>query len=66
MNSQEELAGWLRLLTDALASNHARRLSIVRDGDKPRVACFEPGFAARIELCPEAPRKRATAYRIVR
>jgi hypothetical protein len=35
MNSQEELAGCLRQLTEALALNHARRLSIVRDGDKP-------------------------------
>jgi len=38
MNSQEELAGCLRQLTEALALNHARRLSIVRDGDKPPAA----------------------------
>ena len=41
MNSQEELAGCLRQLMEALAPNHARRLSIVRDGDKPRVACAQ-------------------------
>ena len=34
MNSQEELAGCLLQLIDALA----RRPSIVRDGNKPRVA----------------------------
>ena len=38
MNSQEELAGCLRQLTEALASNNARRISIVRDGDKPPAA----------------------------
>ena len=41
MNSQEELAGCLRQLTEALALNHARRLSIVRDGDKPPAACAD-------------------------
>lgn len=41
MNSQEELAGCLRQLMEALAPNHARRLSIVRDGDKPRAAGAE-------------------------
>ena len=41
MNSQEELAGCLRQLMEALASNHARRLSIVRDGDKPLAACAD-------------------------
>jgi hypothetical protein len=42
MNSQEELVGCLRQLTEALAKNHpARRLSIVRDGDKPPVACAD-------------------------
>jgi hypothetical protein len=41
MNSQEELAGCLRQLTEALAPNHARRLSIVPDGDKPRAAGAE-------------------------
>jgi hypothetical protein len=39
MNSQEELAGCLRQLMEALGPNHARRLSIVRDGDKPRIGC---------------------------
>jgi hypothetical protein len=42
MNSQEELAGCLRQLMEALAKNHhARRLSIVRDGDKPQDACAD-------------------------
>jgi hypothetical protein len=41
MNSQEELAGCLRQLTEALALNRARRLSIVRDGDKPPAACTD-------------------------
>ena len=41
MNSQEELVGCLRQLTEALATNHARRLSIVRDGDKPPTACVD-------------------------
>jgi hypothetical protein len=39
MNSQEELAGCLRQLMEALGPNHARRLSIVRDDGKPGVAC---------------------------
>jgi len=43
MNSQEELARCLWQLTEALGSNRARRLSIVRDGDKPRVACAKDG-----------------------
>jgi len=38
MNSQEELAGCLQQLIEALAPNHGRRLSIVRDGDKPLAA----------------------------
>ena len=41
MNSREELAGCLRQLMEALAPNHARRLSIVRDGDKPQAACAD-------------------------
>jgi hypothetical protein len=41
MNSQEELAACLRQLTEALAPNKARRLSIVRDGDKPPGACAD-------------------------
>ena len=41
MNSQEELAGCLRQLMEALAKNHLRRLSIVRDGDKPPAACAD-------------------------
>ena len=41
MNSQEELAGCLRQLMEALEPNHVRRLSIVRDGDKPRAAGAE-------------------------
>jgi len=41
MNSQEELAGCLQQLMEALAPNHARRLSIVRDGDKPPAACAD-------------------------
>jgi hypothetical protein len=41
MNSQEELAACLRQLTEALAPNSARRLSIVRDGDKPPAACLD-------------------------
>lgn len=41
MNSQEELAGCLRQLMEALAQKHVRRLSIVRDGDKPRAAGAE-------------------------
>jgi hypothetical protein len=36
MNSQEELAGCLQQIMDAVAPD-TRRLSIVRDGDKPRV-----------------------------
>jgi hypothetical protein len=39
MNSQEELIGCLWLLTEALAPNCVRRLSIVRDGDAPSVFC---------------------------
>ena len=41
MNSQEELAACLRQLTEALAPNKARRLSIVRDGDKQPAACAD-------------------------
>ena len=41
MNSQEELVGCLRQLTEALATNHTRRLSIVRDGDKPPAGCAD-------------------------
>jgi hypothetical protein len=42
MNSQEELAACLGQLTEALAkTHHARRLSIVRDGDKPQAACTD-------------------------
>ena len=41
MNSQEELAGCLQQLMEALAPKHGRRLSIVRDGDKPRAAGAE-------------------------
>jgi hypothetical protein len=36
MNSQEELIGCLWRLTEALAPNSVRRLSIVRDGDARR------------------------------
>jgi hypothetical protein len=39
MNSQEELIGCLWQLTEALAPNCVRRLSIVRDGDAPSVFC---------------------------
>ena len=39
MNSQEELMGCLWQLTQALAPNCVRRLSIVRDGDAPSVFC---------------------------
>jgi hypothetical protein len=45
MSSQEELADGLRRLAEALASRHARRLSIVQDDDKPPVArldCDKP------------------------
>ena len=38
MNSQEELVRCLQQLTQALGPNRARRLAIVRDGDKPRIA----------------------------
>jgi len=38
---EEELAACLRQLTEALAPNKARRLSIVRDGDKPPGACAD-------------------------
>jgi hypothetical protein len=55
MSSQEELAGCLRQLMEALAPNHARRLSIVRDGDKPRAACAE-GHAERDKEVVTAPR----------
>jgi hypothetical protein len=41
MNSQEELAGCLQQLMEALAPNHARRLSIVRDRDTPPAACAD-------------------------
>jgi hypothetical protein len=39
MNSQEELIGCLWQLTEALAPNRVRRLSIVRDGDAPSAFC---------------------------
>jgi len=39
MNSQEELTLSLWQLTEALAPNRVRRLSIVRDGDAPSVFC---------------------------
>jgi hypothetical protein len=35
MNSQEELVGFLRYLTDTPAPNYRRGLSIVRVGDQP-------------------------------
>jgi hypothetical protein len=42
MNSQEELAACLGQLAEALAkTRHARRLSIVRDGDTPQAACAD-------------------------
>ena len=41
MSSQEELAGCLRQLTEALTSHHARRLSIVRHHDRPPIACAD-------------------------
>jgi hypothetical protein len=41
MSSQEELVGCLRQLTEALASHHARRLSIVRERARPPVACAD-------------------------
>ena len=37
MDSQDELIGCLWQLTEALAPNCVRRLSIVRDGDAPSV-----------------------------
>jgi hypothetical protein len=43
MSSQEELARCLRQLTEALGPNRARRLSIVRDGDKSRIAGAKDG-----------------------
>ena len=51
MNSQEELAGCLRQLMEALAPNHARRLSIVQDGVKPRVASAEEAVRRSIVRC---------------
>jgi hypothetical protein len=39
MNSQEELMGCLWQLTEALAQNCVRRLSIVRDDDAPSAFC---------------------------
>jgi len=54
MNSQEELARCLRQLTVALAPNHARRLSIVQDGAKPRVASAEEGVRRSIVRCKQA------------
>ena len=39
MNSQEELMLCLWQLTEALAPNCVRRLSIVRDRDEPSVFC---------------------------
>ena len=41
MSSQEELVRCLRKLTEALASHDARRLSIVRQHDRPPVACAD-------------------------
>jgi hypothetical protein len=43
MNSQEELARCLRQLTEALGSDHAPRLSIVRDGNASRIAAARDG-----------------------
>jgi hypothetical protein len=57
MDSQEELANGLRRLTDALAPNHARRLSIVRDGAKPRVACAQERDVGRDRLQKSGERK---------
>jgi hypothetical protein len=56
MNSQEELMGCLWQLTEALAPNRVRRLSIVRDGDAD--------FVER-ERC-EPRRARARASRAVK
>jgi hypothetical protein len=47
MSSQEELADGLRRLAEALASHHARRLSIVRDDDKPPVARLDRDKSVR-------------------
>jgi hypothetical protein len=52
MSSQEELARCLQQMMNALAQNNAGRLSIVRDGDKPRAASFDPGFAVGIDPSP--------------
>lgn len=45
MNSQEELVDCLWRLTEALALNRARRLSVVRDGDMPSIFCAEGSLA---------------------
>jgi hypothetical protein len=61
MNSQEELIGCLWLLTQALAPNCVRRLSIVRDGDadvvererrEPRRARARESPCRKIERAP--------------
>jgi hypothetical protein len=49
MSSQEELVDGLRQLTEALALHRARRLSIVRDDNKPLVARAPEALSGLIE-----------------
>jgi hypothetical protein len=57
MSSQEELVDGLRQLTEALASHHARRLSIVRTADASRHRHAEGASSAS----PEGVRSGAEA-----
>lgn len=48
MNSQEELVGCLRNLTEAVGARHLRHLSIVCD--LPRIACAQKGGIGQDEF----------------
>jgi hypothetical protein len=67
MNSQEELMGCLWQLTEALAPNCVRRLSIVRDGDAPSVFCavsdLSDAMSERSEIIQQARIERAFKIR---
>jgi hypothetical protein len=67
MNSQEELMRCLWLLTEALAPNCGRRLSIVRDGDAPSVFCavsdLSDAMSETSEIIQQARNERAFKIR---
>lgn len=61
MNSQEELVGCLRNLTEAVRARPLRHLSIVWSCDLPRIACAQKGGIGLDELLKSGGRDESTS-----